>query len=89
VVQAPPCEQHKQHKSREVGNAVPVHGKRADGQGHGVELGVNQHGLYCAASQACCKLTKKEYQNSTKTTKITFKYVFLIKYMYFALQKTK
>jgi hypothetical protein len=27
-----------------------VDGKRADGQGHGVELGMNQHGLYCAAA---------------------------------------
>jgi hypothetical protein len=47
VVQAPSRQQDKQHKSRQVGNTVPMHGKWADGQGHGVELGMNQHGAYC------------------------------------------
>jgi hypothetical protein len=28
-----------------------MHGQRADGKGHWVELGVNQHGGYCGAGK--------------------------------------
>jgi hypothetical protein len=79
VVQAPSRQHDKQHKSRKVRNTVPMHGKRADGQGHGVELGVNHHGAYCEASQACCEFAKNEYLNSTNTTKLTFYCLFFRK----------
>jgi hypothetical protein len=68
VVQAPSRQQNKQHKSRQVGNAVPMHGKRADGQGHGVELGVNQHWGYCAAGKDGAELFLKEPSINQKTT---------------------
>jgi hypothetical protein len=48
VLQALSRQQDKQHKGQQVRNAVPVHSQGANGQGHGVKLGVYQHSLYCA-----------------------------------------
>ena len=41
--QAQTRQKHKQSKSRQVGQAVPVHSHRPDLQSHGVELRVQTH----------------------------------------------
>jgi hypothetical protein len=72
VVQALPRQQHKQHKSCKVGNAVPMHGKRADGQGHGVELGMYQHAQYCAAGKDRIELILNSHPQTKKQRKINY-----------------
>src|SRR6218665_3180229 len=49
VPQTPAAQQHEQAKGREIAQAIPVNGQRADLQRDGIAGGVNQHGgRYCA-----------------------------------------
>jgi hypothetical protein len=41
---APLPQPQKQHEAEQVHQSVPVHGKRAEVDGDGVELRVNEHG---------------------------------------------
>src|SRR6218665_2598196 len=48
VPQTPAAQQHEQAKGREIAQAIPVNGQRADLQRDGIDGGVNQHGgRYC------------------------------------------
>src|SRR6218665_1214182 len=49
VPQTPAAQQHEQAKGREIAQAIPVNGQRADLQRDGIDGGENQHGgRYCA-----------------------------------------
>jgi hypothetical protein len=49
-----------------------MHGKRADGQGHGVELGMYQHAQYCAAGKDRIELILNSHPQTKKQRKINY-----------------
>ena len=48
LAQAHAPQQNKQDEGGQIAQAIPVNGQRAEANGYGVKLGVNQHGL-CAS----------------------------------------
>src|ERR1035437_8048258 len=66
VAQAQSTQPHKQAKSCQIGQPVPVNRQRAELQGDRINLRMDQHDRHCAACKQCCRGTPIRIdQNST------------------------